>query len=182
VLLHDSYFSTGSPQPHELRSPLPGHPAELWPVFGSPPDIITIERDGAQIGLWAKNYATRFAWVGPLFVPLIPIPGREIFETSPLELWVGIVSDRAVEIQRDGFQLWIAGDAGKGTRMAPHEIQERVARKGLSSWDVVFLLPEGEPIESFELVITGLRTAAGPLDPAFFYFSLVEGWRAGSLP
>jgi hypothetical protein len=64
----------------------------------------------------------------------------------------------------------------------PQEIRERVVRAGFAAWDVVFLLPEGEAVESFELVIAGLRSEAGPLAPAFFHFSLVEGWRAGALP
>lgn len=107
ALLHDSYFSPGSSEPHELRSPVRGHPAELWTVFGSPPDIITIERDGIRIGLHA-----------------------------------------------------------------------RASRVGTSS----LLLPEGEPVESFDLEIAGLRTEAGLLVPALLHFSLVEGWRAAALP
>jgi hypothetical protein len=185
ALLHDAYFSPRSSEPHELRSPVRGHPAEVWTVFGSPSDILTIERDGMRIGLHAKNTASSFAWFGPLFIPLIPIPANETFEASPLEIWLGVVSDQEVGIESDGLRLRIVedvGDAGREASIAPHEVRERVVREGFSCWDLVFLLPEGEPVESFDLEIAGLRTQMGRLAPAVIHFSLVEGWRAAALP
>lgn len=194
ILSHDSYFSPSSPAEHELRSPLPGNPWNTFPLFGSPPDIITVELQGVRLGLSVRNSATSFAWLGPVFFPLIPIPVRETLQTSQLLIWFAVLPQSDVDVLLNRLCLRPQGNAecilptgihrfslSKFDTDSIHEPQH-VAGGDVAPWYLEFALPGSAGPDDFVLQISGIATAEGPLAPTVVQFSNVRGWRVLSLP
>jgi hypothetical protein len=186
VLSHDSYFSPSSADPHELLSPFPGNPWNSFTVFGAPADIITVQANGVRIGLSVRNSASSFGWIGPVFVPLIPIPVRETLETSRLTLWCGIVSERRVEAAMDQIRISLPGGPERVAPVAagPRALDEPLsvrAGEGAARY-LHFSVSEERDVHSFDVEISGIDTDEGPVEPIVVHYSRVRGWRVISLP
>jgi hypothetical protein len=163
-------------------------------VFGSASDVITVELRGVRLGLSVRNSASSFAWFGPVFLPLIPIPGRETLQTSQLSIWLAIVPQSDVDVLLNQLRIRLpghpAGIPPSGiyipslARIDTASVNEphHVAGGDGASWYLDFTLPGAERATSFELQVSGFTTAEGPLAPTLVSFSNVRGWRVLSLP
>jgi hypothetical protein len=193
VLSHDSYFSPSSSADHELRSPFPGNPWNTSPAFGGPSDVITVELKGVRVGVSVRNSATSFSWVGPVFLPLIPIPGRDELETSRLCVWLAVLPESDVDVRLDRLRVHLsdgspglppAGIYGPAlVRIDGGSVTEpqHVAGRDGKSWYLAFDLP-GLAKTSFDLQVDGIVTSEGPLPGTRIHFSNVRSWRIISLP
>jgi hypothetical protein len=185
VLSHDSYFSPGAAHPHDLRSPFPGNPWNSFTVFGAPADIITVHANGVRVGLSVRNSASSFGWIGPVFVPLIPVPAGETLETNDLRIWVGVVAERDVVLHPDRFRLHLPGETEGVAPVATDRGPPGDPRAGPGSRGVGYVrfsVPEGRDVHSFDLEVRGIETGEGPVEPVVVHYSRVRGWRVISLP
>jgi len=147
-----------------------------------------------RLGLSVRNSATSFAWLGPVFLPVIPIPARETLETSELLIWFAILPQSDLDVLLNRLCLRLPGSAEcippQGIqRFSPAQIDrdsvnepQQVAGEDAASWYLSFALPESEGAISFELHIDGITGGDGPLAPTLVQFLKVRGWRGLSLP
>ena len=194
VLSHDSYFTPSSSADHALRSPFPGNPWNSFAVFGSASDIISFEQQGVRLGLSVRNSACSFAWIGPVFLPLIPIRAAEELDTSQLRIWLAVVPETDLDVRLNQLRVWLPDDSAPippGGVYVPLvaavdkdlvDEPQHVPGGDSASWYLDFALPAAGQATSFDLEVRGITTAEGPLAPILVRFSHVRGWRVISLP
>ena len=194
AVTHDSYFTPSSSSDHELRSPFPGSPWNSWPMFGSAEDTITLERKGVRLSLSVRTSACSVAWIGPVFLPVIPVRREEELDTSQLRIWIAVVPGSDTHARLNQFRVRLPDDpegipptgvyAPSSGQIDTAMVNERhhVPGGDSKSWYLDFELPGPEPSPSFDLRVNGIITADGPLASILVHFPNVSGWRSVSLP
>ena len=190
VLSHDTYFRPTASAEHEPGSPFGGSPWNTFPFSSAPSDIITLELEGVRLGVSLRTRASSFYWVGPVFIPLIPIPANDTLDTSRLEVWLAVLAESDVEVHFDSIRLHIPDDPigvaptgflwhQKTTAIdEPQEIKSGQS----STWYLDYRPNASDPFDAFDLRIEGIVVDGVPLSPVHVGFSLTRGWWVTSLP
>ena len=186
VVSRDVYFSPSSASEHELGSPFPGNPFNQFTLFGAPADMITVEPGaGVGLGLAIRNYGSTSAWVGPVFVPVVPLhwfiepPPVE----SPLRLWFALVTEREVDLSFEGLFVRVPGVAvdTRPRSAGRYSVSDRIHL--LAGGSLVTTLEfDLAPAERFDLHVNEIASDQASLPEVVVRFSKVQGWRAISLP
>ena len=189
VLSHETYFRPTTSAEHELGSPFSGNPWNTSPFWSAPSDIITLELEGVRIGVCLRTRASSFRWVGPVFVPLIPIPANDALDTSRLEVWFAVLAETDVEVHFDSIRLHAPDDpvgvapTGFLWHQKATAIDEPQALEGGQSsvWHLEYRPTAAGPLDAFDLRIEGIVVDGVPLSPVNVEFSVTRGWWVTSL-